>query len=172
MKKIQGFVIMNGRGNLAKMMADGFDEVIAQLENIEGNVIKIFKDAVFSGSGIVAGEIQKRLEQNLESPRSASLHGGKFDRKTTKFTGDLLDSFGIAPTKENGEGGADTKVGFHGYDSKGVANQLKARAMESGTSTLKKRPFVRPAINKCRKRVQETMGNTLKAKLAELQMKG
>lgn len=157
---------------MPKMTVKGVDDVIKQLEAIGDDVTPIFAEAVFDGAGIVADEIKARLEQNLNSPRSVSRHGGKFDRKTTEPTGDLLASFGVAPIKRDENGNVNTKVGFHGYDRKGVANQLKARAMESGTSKLRKRPFVRPALNKCRKRVQVAMGDRIKMRFKQIQEKG
>lgn len=154
------------------MTAKGFDDVIRTLEAIDDQVIPVFKEAVFDGAGIVADEVKARLEQNLNSPRSVSHRGGKFDRKTTEPTGDLLKSFGVAPIRRDENGNVNTKVGFHGYDRKGVPNQVKARAMESGTSKLKKRPFVRPALNKCRKRVHTAMGDKIKMRLKQIQEKG
>lgn len=154
------------------MMVKGIDDVIKRLENLEENVIPVFKEAVFDGAGVVANEVKARLEHNLNDPRSVSLQGNGIDTKTTRPTGDLLESFGIAPIKRDENGSVNTKVGFHGYDRKHVANQLKARAMESGTSTLRKRPFVRPALNKSRKRVRAVMGDALRSGLADLQKKG
>lgn len=157
---------------MAKITAKGFDDVIKRLESLEESVIPVFKEAVFDGAGIVADEVKARLQHNLNDPSSVSLHGSAIDMKGTKPTGDLMDSFGIAPIKRDENGNVNTKVGFHGYDRKHVANQLKARAMESGTSRLRKRPFVRPALNKCRKRVRVVMGNKLKMGFRKLQEKG
>lgn len=38
-----------------------------------------------------------------------------------------------------------------------MPNQLKARVMESGSSTIRKRPFVRPAVNAKRKEAEAAM---------------
>lgn len=143
---------MNGRGNLAKMTITGADAVIEKLEALEQNVQPVFEEAARVGAGIIAGEVRKRLEQNLNSPRSASPSGGKFDRKKTQPTGDLLESFGITPVRRDGDGNVDAKIGFSGYDRKHVANVLKARVMESGSAKVKKRPFFRPGVNKARKK--------------------
>ena len=89
-----------------------------------------YKDVVMAGAQPVADEIRKGLENNLA--------GSKYSK------GDLLGSLGITPPGVDSQGNVNTKIGFDGYDSKGVANQLKARVMESGTSKIKKRPFVRP----------------------------
>ena len=58
---------------------------------------------------------------------------------------------GISPPLQDKNGNTNVKVGFAGYDRKGTPNALKARAMESGTSTQPKKPFLRPAINKMKR---------------------
>lgn len=172
MRTIAGSVTMNGVGNLAKMTAKGYESVIEELENLEKNIIPLFKQAVYKGAQIAADEVKAGLEHNLRDPSSVSLKGRAIDVKKTRPTGDLLESFGVAPIKRDADGNVNTKIGFHGYDRKHAANQVKARAMESGTSRLRKRPFVRPALNRCRKRVKDAMGATLKSGLADLQKKG
>lgn len=137
------------------MTITGADAVIEKLEALGQNVQPAFEDAVKAGAGIIAGEVRRRLEQNLDSPRSASLSGGKFDCKKTQPTGDLLDSFGITPPERDDNGNTNVKIGFSDYDRKHVANILKARVMESGSATIKKRPFFRPGVNKARKKALE-----------------
>lgn len=76
-----------------------------------------------------------------------------------------MRALGIAPPAVDARGNTNTKVGFEGYDKKGVPNALKARAMESGTSKLRKRPFVRPAVNSTKKKAVEEMGKTLEKEI-------
>lgn len=162
---------MNGRGNMAKMYARGINETIKKLEAIEKNTTPIFKQAVYKGAEIVADEIKSRLKKNLNDTKSVSNQEGK-KKKSTKSTGDLLNSFGISKIRRDSKGNVDAKIGFTGYDKKGVANQLKARAMENGTSKLKKRPFVRPAINKTRKQAYQAIETVIKERIQEIEEKG
>ena len=76
-------------------------------------------------------------------------------------TGDLLNSFGVAPPDIDRNGNANTKIGFDGYDRKGVPNVVKARAMESGTSRQKKRPFIRPAVRRMKEQCINEMRRVL-----------
>lgn len=127
---------------------------------------EIAKKVVMAGAAPIADEIRKNLVANLRDPAYVGYgDGGLFGTKTTVTTGDLIESFGIAPPGVDKSGNTNTKIGFEGYDRKGVPNALKARAMESGTSTLKKRPFVRPAVNKMKGRAIEEMGKTLDAQI-------
>lgn len=75
-------------------------------------------------------------------------------------TGDLENSVALTKMTEE-DGFIYTKVVFVGYDSKGAPNQLKARALESGRSSpggkVGKRPFVRKAVNRARKKAEGLM---------------
>lgn len=77
-------------------------------------------------------------------------------QNTPVDTGDLRDSEKLSPFRvENGF--IYTQLSFEGKDRKGVANVLKARAIESGTSKRKKKPFVRPAVERVRKQAEALM---------------
>lgn len=128
---------------MAKMTIKGTDELELQLSKLGTMSTKIAKDVVMAGAQPVADEIRKGLQANLQ--------GSKYSK------GDLLGSLGITPPGVDSQGNVNVKIGFDGYDSEGVANQLKARVMESGSSKQKKKPFVRPAVNRSKKRVEEAM---------------
>lgn len=125
---------MSGFGRwilLAKLKINAMDDLAVSLDKMLNQ--EMCKKIVWAGAQPVANEIRTRLKENLKGSK--------------KSKGDLLDSLGIAPPAVDDNGATNTKIGFDGYDRKGVANALKARAMESGTSTQKKKPFVRPAVD-------------------------
>ena len=128
---------------MAKMTIKGIDELALKLSQLGSMSTKIAKDVVMAGAQPVADEIRKGLQANLQGSEHA--------------TGDLEESLGIAPPDVDSRGNVNTKIGFDGYDKKGVANQLKARAIESGTSTQKKKPFVRTGVNRSKKKAIEEM---------------
>lgn len=147
---------------MAKMKVNAGEAYAKKLSQFGKDAPEIAKKVVMAGANPVADEIRKNLEANLHDPAYVGKgDGGLMGTKTTVPTGDLLVSFGIAPPGVDRNGNTNTKIGFEGYDRKGVPNALKARAMESGTSTLKKRPFVRPAVNKTRGKAIEEMGKKL-----------
>lgn len=133
------------------MTIRGIEEYAMKLSRLGADAPKIAKKVVMAGADPVADEIRRNLQKNLS--------GSQYS------TGDLLDSFGVAPPDVDRNGNTNTKIGFEGYDRKGVPNVLKARAMESGTSTQPKKPFVRPAVNKTKKKAIEEMGKTLDAEI-------
>jgi len=149
---------------MAKMTIKGTDELALKLSKLGANSQKIAEKVVRAGSNPVADEIRKNLEANINDPAYVGLKGNK-TVKSTKSKGDLLDAMGISPPLRDKNGDTNVKVGFEGYDSKGVPNALKARAMESGTSTLKKRPFVRPAVNKTKKKAIDEMSKAFEKEI-------
>ena len=129
---------------------------------------KIAGAAIHEGANIVANQIRENLVANLSDPESVSKKRNiLFKNYYNKPTGDLLASFGISKMQRD-EDGFNVKIGFDGYDRHGVANQLKARVMESGSSVLRKRPFVRPAVNKTKKQAIEKMGEVIDEEIARI----
>lgn len=146
---------MNGCGKLAKMTFKAGDEYALKLSKFATGSEEIAKKAIYEGAKIVADEIRNNLEGILSE----------------EATGELLDSFGITPIETDDQGNWNAKIGFDGYDSNGIANQLKARALESGTSKgQKKKPFVRPAINKTKKSVIAKMGEVIDQEINKLNL--
>lgn len=114
----------------------------------------IAKKAIYAGSEIIADKIKDNLKEILSE----------------EATGELVASFGITPIVKNSEGNWNAKLGFDGYDSHGVANMIKARVLESGTSDQKqpKRPFVRPAVNATKKQVINKMNQVIEEELKKI----
>lgn len=139
------------------------DEYLIKLSKLAENGVKVTKEAIYAGADIVTNEIRRELEDNLRDPASVALSGGDAFgiKNTSNNTGELLEALGIAEIDKDSAGNWNTKIGFDGYDKKGVPNQLKARAMESGTSLMRKRPFVRPAVNKTKKKAITAMAEVI-----------
>lgn len=136
------------------MTVEGVEEYARKLDRLGAQAPQVAKKAVYAGANVLADKVRENLEKNLE--------GSNYSK------GDLLDSLGVAPIGPDQSGNINTKIGFDGYDRKGVPNALKARAMESGTSTEPKKPFVRPAVNAVKNQVQQTMGNVIDEEIARI----
>jgi len=137
---------------MARVTMYAGEDYALKLSKMATDSEEIAKKAIYEGSKIVADKIKSNLEGVL-SPEA---------------TGDLLESFGVTPITKNKDGDWNAKIGFDGYDKKGVANQLKARVMESGTSARTKHPFVRPAVNSTKKRVTQKMGEVIDEELKKI----
>lgn len=140
--------------NLARMTFMVGDEFALALSRLATQSDEIAKKAIYEGAKVVADKIKSNLEGIL-SPEA---------------TGDLVASFGVTPITKDSEGNFNCKIGFDGYDSKGTPNQLKARALESGTSTEKKKPFVRPAVNATKGTAIEKMGQVINEEIQRLNL--
>ena len=136
---------------MATIRFSGIDKYLAQLQQLGQRSRGICKMAVYDGAAIVADQVRENLHRVL-SPDA---------------TGQLEASMGIAPIQDD-KGYINTRIGFEGYDDKGVANQLKANVLESGSSKQQKRPFMRPAVNTSRKRAEAKMAETLDREIEKL----
>lgn len=122
---------------MAKFMAGGLYQYEKLLAELGQDVDKMAKYAVYPAAG-----------QMLDALKAA----------TPRDTGDLRDSE-ILTKFVTEEGQVYTTIVFDGYDKNGVPNSLKARAIESGTSRMRKRPFIRPTVNRMKQQLIETINN-------------
>ena len=126
---------------MARFALKAGDEYAIKLSKLTTNSEVIAKKAIYGAVEIVADKIKSNLKGVLSD----------------EATGELVESFGVTPIDKDKQGNWNAKVGFDGYDSEGVPNQLKARVLESGSSKQKKTPFVRPAMNATKKQARAKM---------------
>lgn len=135
------------------------EEFAIKLERLATDMDAVAREAIYEGTKIVADEVKKNLQAVISE----------------EATGGLVDAFGITPIDKDIHGW-NAKVGFDGYDEtqktkkypKGVPYQLKARAMESGTSTRRKKPFMRTAMKATKLRVTEKMNEIIDQRTREI----
>lgn len=144
---------------MAKMAISAGEDFALKLSKAAAETEAIAKKAIYAGANIVADQIKSNLKGVLSD----------------EATGELLESFGLTPISTDKNGNWNTHVGFDGYNGKayqgfpkGTPNQLKARALESGTSRQRKRPFVRPAIKATKVAVVEKMNQVIEDELKNL----
>ena len=131
---------------MARLRFKGLKEYELQLSRLQRGADEIAGKAIYAGAEIIADAIKQGI-QGLPSKTGTTKQG-------------LLDGFGIAPLQDD-SGYLNVKIGFDGYNAKGVPNALMARVYESGTSKVPQHPFVRPAINASRKRAEAKMAEVL-----------
>ena len=138
----------------ARMSFKAGDEFALALSRLETGSEEIAKKAIYAGANVIADKIKSNLQGVLSD----------------EATGELVDSFGVTPISLDSSGNFNAKIGFDGYDSKGVANQLKARVIESGTSKKQKHPFVRPAVNATKATAVARMGEVIDEEIRKLNL--
>ena len=138
----------------------GVDAWYRGIANLSNDAVLISKRCVYFGADMVADGIRKAIE-------GIPSRDAEPKKKTSGITDvereGLLDSLGIAPF-EASNGTVHTKIGFDGYNNnitkkypKGHPNSMVARSIESGTSFLRKTPFIAPTVRRLRASVQEAM---------------
>lgn len=153
----------------------GMDEYLARLGNLSFTAPDAISKAVKVGGDIVTDQIRANLEvvpvtsehdfgsakRLRNGPREAEKQG-------------LLDSLGIAPER-NDNGYVNVKAGFDGYNNnptkkypRGQPNAMIARSVESGTSFMKKNPFVAPAVRQTREKAEMAMASTIDAEISKV----
>ena len=138
----------------ARMSFMAGEEFALALSHLATGSEEIAKKAIYAGASVIADKIKSNLQGVLSD----------------EATGELVDSFGVTPISLDSSGNWNAKIGFDGYDSKGVANQLKARVIESGTSKKRKHPFVRPAVNATKKQAVARMGEVINEEINKLNL--
>lgn len=131
---------------MAKIKFTGIEEYAAALNKLAGQSEAICKYAIYEAAGIVADAIRENAPED---------------------SGDLKDGLVITHMRNDG-GFVNALVTFEGYDSKGVPNALKAAVFESGSSSRPAKPFIRPAVNKVQKKVEQSIANALEKKINEI----
>lgn len=142
---------------MARMTFNAGDEYALKLSQLSAGSEAIAKKAIYAAADIVTDKIRENLRANLAGSEQS--------------TGALESSLGITPIQTDKDGVINAKIGFDGCDEKGAPNQLKARVMESGSSKVQKRPFVRPAVNATKAAAQDAMQKVIDEEIEKI-MKG
>jgi HK97 gp10 family phage protein len=123
-------------------------DLIRKLERMGSQGEDIGKKMLKSGAKILYTEVDKNLKKNLYTNRKPSRHYP---------TGALEKSLTIDKPKKDKNGNQYISLYFKGKDSRGTSNNLKATVMEHGSSKQRKKPFVRPAVEKTKEPVNAEM---------------
>lgn len=111
---------------MAKIEMTGLDDYIKKLTSMGARVEGVCKRAVYPAAGMVIDAIKANTPVDTGGLRSSM----------------ALEQF------VNESGYIYTQVTFNGYDERGHPNPVKARVLESGSSTRRKQPFIRPALDR------------------------
>ena len=132
------------------IMGDELNDYVAYLQKLNLATDEIVKESVYQMAKVVADRVRSNI--------------GSLPEKTGVTKKGLEDGFGISPM-QNDNGIINVKLGFDGYNQNGVPNALMARVFESGTSTVQKHPFIRPAVKASQKQAIEAGRNTIDKKI-------
>lgn len=132
---------------------EGIDNYVKQIEELGRSSSGIIKAGVYDGAAVAV----EAVKESLRSVVSA------------EATGDLEESVGLSSMREE-NGYIFTKIGFDGYDRKGVPNVIKARVLENGTSSKEHKAthFVSKAIKKSKGAVETQIEVTINDRINKI----
>lgn len=135
---------------MATLEFDSIDGYISQLEKLYGDTEEIVGAAVFDGAGIAMMHVIQGINSITTDNKRGSPEKPCNGPSTYEKNG-LMMSVGIAKARYDGTF-YNVKIGFDGYDDiqtkawpKGRPFSMIARSIESGTSWMRKQPFMRKA---------------------------
>lgn len=155
-----------------KIKTEGMDEINNMLGRLEQGVNGIAAQAVYEGAGIIADEMKKQANAIRTAPfKYAS--GGNRRLPSPEEKAAITGAGGIA--RFTNEGGAEvrTSVGYANSGYADVAGHIKpipllVNSINSGTSFMKKQPFVRKAANSGGKKAVAAMKEKIEKSLEAL----
>lgn len=151
---------------------EGMDEINAMLGKLEQGVNGIAAQAVYEGAGIIADELKSQAKGIRTAPFKYATHGNR-RLPSPEEKEAILSAGGIA--RFNNEGGAEiqTSVGYSNAGYAEVAGRIKpipllVNAINSGTSFMRKQPFVRKANSSGGKKAVAAMKEKIEKSLEAL----
>lgn len=143
------------------IVGKGLDDYIALLGNLEFKSEAVCGLAIYDGAKIVADAIHSEIAALPTSPNKSNRHG---KRNPTQVEKDgMLAGLGIAKKQISGSF-INVKIGMDGYNGdvteqypNGKPNVMVARSIESGTTFMKKNPFISRAVNRTKAQAEEAM---------------
>lgn len=142
-------------------------EALDRLAN-SGEVDAAFSRALYTGAGMTAEQMTAAL-QSLPTERFRRASAARPREASPEEVALLISNVGISRFKRDDDG-VSTGVAFDGYGRLGGASVpivVIARAINSGTSFRRKRPFARKAASGIDQAIAETLDDELKKQIGE-----
>lgn len=152
------------------IQVEGMKEISDMLAKLGDKSTAAAASGLYDGAGVMAGEIQ----QKAGSISTAPFHYAVFiTREPSPEEKEIVQQgIGIAKFNKNGSE-VNTSVGYGNAGYAMLAGKQKAvaqiaNAINSGTSFMKKQPFVRNAVASARRKSEEAIVKTIEAKFNDI----
>lgn len=149
---------------MGKIEVKGLDEVSTMLSRLNVKAESIMKMGIYEGAGVIARAVSESIDALPTDSGPVTREHSQMNGPTEIQKDGLKEGFGISGMRTDGGGFINVSIGFDGYNGmktkkypSGQPNQLIARSIESGTSFMRKTPFMRQALNKSKKQAIEAM---------------
>lgn len=150
----------------------GIDKYFKRLDELGKYSIGLCKRALYDGAAVIADAVRAEVDALPTSDRNAKKGN---PQPILEYEKDgLKEGLGVAKMKAE-HGFIYTRIDFDGYNRlkskkypNGHPNSMVARAINSGTSTRKKNPFMNRAIKKGRAKAEAAMSARMDADIEEI----
>ena len=151
---------------MAKFQFEGVDNLISQYQKLDKDTEQIIGKAIYQGAGVVMKAVKGGLEGiQTDDHYGTSEHPTSGPSSLQKLG--LQYALGITKMR-NDNGFWNVKIVFDGYNKvktkrwpQGQPNPLIARSVESGTSWMRKQPFMRRAEQSAKKPCEDAMSQVV-----------
>lgn len=151
---------------MAKFQFEGVDDLISQYERLASNSLEVIGKAIYNGAGVVMKHVTQAVD-SISTDNKFGTSQNPVSGPTTIQKIGLQQSLGITKMRADGDFW-NVKIGFDGYNNVktkkwpgGQPNSMVARSIESGTSWMRKQPFMRraeqSALGPCEAKMAETV---------------
>lgn len=151
----------------------GLDELITKMNRLEIDCTMAIEKSLYDGAGVFAKAVSSELD-NIPVDNNV-VHDGEIKRGPSQIQlNGLKASLGIAPFRQK-LGEINTSIGFDGRNNlvtkkwpSGQPNQLVAKEVNSGTSYMRKNPFMTRARRKAKQPAFDKMKQTFEKEIEKL----
>lgn len=133
------------------------EDFLLKLSRLGNKTDEICEKALEAGGEVVLSKVKENLASVIGS-------GTKYDSRST---GELEQSLGLSPVKQDRDGNHNIKIGFSEPRS-GGSNAKIANIIEYGKHGQPAKPFLKPARSASRKACVSAMQQTLEQEVAKL----
>jgi len=153
------------------LKVEGMDEITAMLKKAENGAQGIAARALYVGAGIVADEISKGA-RGVNTSRFRYANGWQRDPSPEEKAAVVSAGVGISRFTKTGNE-VDTSVGYSqsGYaeiNGKRKAVAVIANSINSGTSFMKKQPFIRKAASQTKAKASSAIEKEITALVEDM----
>lgn len=143
---------------MAKIDVKMPEDFLLKLSRLGNKTDEICEKALEAGGEVVLSKVKENLASVIGS-------GTKYDSRST---GELEQSLGLSPVKQDRDGNHNIKIGFSEPRSDGGSNAKIANIIEYGKHGQPAKPFLKPARSSSRKACVSAMQQTLEQEVAKL----
>jgi hypothetical protein len=156
-----------------RQTVDGMDQIVAMLQKAGDSAVGIAAKALYKGAGVVADEISKGARSVRTSPfRYAA--GGRMRDPSPEEKAAIVSAgaAGIAKFRKTGSE-VNTSVGYSRSGYCTIAGKTKpipviVNSINSGTSFMKKQPFIRKAVSVSRSKATDAITGEVERLVGEI----